>query len=61
MEYLAIVGLMIGGFVAGNGSKAVKATLGALSLAVKGSRYNKALYVDLLSMLFEILAKVRKA
>lgn len=60
MEYLAIVGLMIGGFVAGNGSKAIKATLGSLSLAVKGSRYNKALYVDLLAMLYEILAKVRK-
>ncbi|MFV8823938.1 flagellar motor stator protein MotA [Thauera sp. WH-2] len=60
MEYLAIIGLMIGGFVAGNGPKAVKATLGSLSLAVKGSKYNKALYVDLLSLLFEILAKVRK-
>lgn len=60
MEYLAIIGLMIGGFVAGNGPKAIKATLGSLSLAVKGSKYNKALYVDLLAMLYEILAKVRK-
>lgn len=60
MEYLAIIGLMIGGFVAGNGPKTVKATLGSLSLAVKGSPYNKALYVDLLAMLYEILAKVRK-
>ena len=60
MEYLAIVGLMIGGFVAGNGPKAIKGTLGSLSLAVKGSKYNKALYVDLLALLFEILAKVRK-
>lgn len=60
MEYLAIFGLMIGGFVAGNGPKAVKATLGSLSSAVKGSKYNRALYVDLLAMMFEILAKVRK-
>lgn len=60
MEYLAIFGLMIGGFVAGNGPKALKSTLGSLSLAVKGSKYNKALYVDLLALLFEILAKVRK-
>ncbi|MDA0236019.1 MAG: flagellar motor stator protein MotA [Proteobacteria bacterium] len=60
MEYLAIIGLMIGGFVAGNGPKAIKGTLGSLSLAVKGSKYNKALYVDLLALLFEILAKVRK-
>ncbi len=50
MEYLAIVGLMIGGFVASNGPKALKGTLGSLSLAVKGSKYNKALYVDLLAL-----------
>jgi chemotaxis protein MotA len=60
LEYMAIFGLMIGGLVAGNGSKALKATLGSLSMVVKGSKYNKALYVDLLAMLFEILAKVRK-
>ncbi len=60
MEYLAIVGLMIGGFVAGNGGKAIKATLGALPQALKGSPYTRAMYVDLLSMLYEVLAKVRK-
>ena len=60
MEYLAIIGLTIGGFVAGNGSKAIKATLGALPSVLKGSSLNKALYMDLLAMLFEILAKVRK-
>jgi len=59
-EYIAIVGLTIGGFVAGNGSKAIKATLGSLSKVFKGSGYNKAVYVDLLAMLYEILAKVRK-
>jgi len=60
LEYVAIVGLAIGGFVAGNGIKAVKATIGALPSLFKGSKYNKALYVDLLALLFEILAKVRK-
>ncbi|MEW6164163.1 MAG: flagellar motor stator protein MotA [Pseudomonadota bacterium] len=60
MEYLAIIGLMIGGFVAGNGTKAVKATLGAIPSVLKGSSLNKALYMDLLAMLFEILSKVRK-
>jgi chemotaxis protein MotA len=60
MEYLAIVGLTIGGFVAGNGTKAIKATLKALPSVLKGSKYNKALYMDLFSMLYEILAKVRK-
>ena len=60
MEYLAIVGLTIGGFVAGNGPKAIKATISALPGVLKGSKYNKVLYMNLLAMLFELLAKVRK-
>lgn len=60
LEYIAIVGLMIGGFIAGNGSTAIKATLAALPTVFKGSPYNKALYMDVLAMLFEILSKVRK-
>ncbi len=60
LEYLAIVGLTIGGFVAGNNIKVIKATIGALPSIFKGSKYNKAAYVDLLAMLFEVLAKVRK-
>ena len=60
MEYLAIFGLAMGGFIAGNGIKAIKATLAALPKLFIGSRLNKALYMDLLAMLFEILSKVRK-
>ena len=60
LEYLAIFGLTIGGFVAGNDVKVIKATIGALPSIFKGSKYNKAAYVDLLAMLFEVLAKVRK-
>ena len=60
MEYIAIVGLTAGGFLAGNDIKIIKATIGALPSIVKGSKFNKALYVDLLAMLFEVLAKVRK-
>lgn len=59
-EYIAIIGLMIGGFVAGNGPKSIKSVLGALPTVFKGSPYNKQLYMDLLAMLYEILAKVRK-
>lgn len=59
-EYVAIVGLTIGGFVAGNTGKVVKATLKDLPSVFKGSKYSKALYMDLLALLFEILAKVRK-
>ncbi len=60
IEYVAIIGLMIGGFVAGNGNKAIKATLGGLPGAFKGSPYNKTLYMNLLALLYELLAKVRK-
>ena len=60
LEYIAIVGLTLGGFVGGNDIKVVKATVGALPSIFKGSKYNKALYVDLLAMLFEVLSKVRK-
>ena len=60
LEYIAIVGLTLGGFVGGNDIKVVKATVGALPSIFKGSKYNPALYVDLLAMLFEVLSKVRK-
>ena len=60
LEYIAIFGLMVGGFVASNGNKAIKATVAALPTVLKGSHFNKAFYMDVLAMLFEILAKVRK-
>ena len=60
LEYVAIVGLTIGGFVAGNDIKVIKKTIAALPSVLKGSHFTKALYIDLLAMLFEILAKVRK-
>ncbi|HRD35716.1 MAG TPA: flagellar motor stator protein MotA [Rhodocyclaceae bacterium] len=60
LEYVAIFGLMIGGFVAGNGSKAIKAVMKALPGALKGSAYDKALYMDVLALMYELLSKVRK-
>ncbi len=60
LEYLAIVGLMIGGFVAGNNIKVIKAVVGSLPSVFKGSKYTKAYYMDVLALLFELLSKVRK-
>ena len=60
LEYVAILGLMGGGFIAGNGIKEIKSTLKALPSVLKGSRFTKALYMELLSMLFEVLGKIRK-
>jgi chemotaxis protein MotA len=60
LEYVAIVGLTIGGMVAGNSIRNVKAAFGALPSIFKGSPYSKTFYIELLAMLFEILAKIRK-
>jgi chemotaxis protein MotA len=60
LELLMIGGGAGGAFFVGNNAKSVKATLKALPEIFKGSKYNKALYMDLLALLFEILSKVRK-
>ncbi len=60
VEYIAIIGLTIGAFLAANNMKVIKATIGALPSVFKGSKYSRALYIDLLIMLYEILTKVRK-
>jgi len=59
-EYLAIFGLLVAGFIANNNPKMIKNVLGSLPGVFKGSRYNKRYYVELLALLFELLAKVRK-
>ena len=60
VELLMIGGSALGAFFVANTPKTVKATLKALPSLIKGSKFSKALYIDLLSMLYEILAKVRK-
>ena len=60
IELLMIFGAAMGAFLVGNNNKAVKATLKALPTCFKGSAYTKALYMDLLALLYDILTKVRK-
>ena len=60
LELLMIGGGAMGAFLVGNTSKAVKATLKALPSVFKGSRYTRALYMDLMAMLYELLTKIRK-
>jgi chemotaxis protein MotA len=60
VELLMIGGGAFGAFVCGNSPKSVKATLGALPGCLKGSKYTKALYMELMALLYEILNKVRK-
>lgn len=60
LEVLMIFGGAIGAFIVGNDAKALKSTVKALPSLFKGSKYNKILYLDLLSLLYEILTKIRK-
>ena len=60
LEVLMIFGGAIGAFIVGNDTKALKATVKSLPTLFKGSKFNKALYMDLLALLYEILTKIRK-
>lgn len=60
LELLMIGGAAFGAFVAGNPLKDIKATLAALPGTFKGSKYNKAVYMELMSLLYELLSKTRK-
>ncbi|RLM27190.1 flagellar motor stator protein MotA [Brenneria alni] len=59
-ELLIIGGAAVGAFIVGNNGKAIKATLRALPILIKKSRYNKALYMDLMAVLFRLMAKSRQ-
>jgi chemotaxis protein MotA len=59
-ELIIIGGAAFGAFVVANNAKVIKAVIGALPTLFKGSPYTRAFYLDLLSLLYEILAKVRK-
>ena len=59
-EVLMIFGGALGAFVIGNDRKAIALTWESLPLMFHGSRYTRALYMELMSLLFDVLAKVRK-
>jgi chemotaxis protein MotA len=60
VEMLMIFGSAIGAFVIGNSGKVIKATLASLPSCFKGSKYDKAVYMELMSLLYELLSKARK-
>jgi chemotaxis protein MotA len=55
-----IGGAAIGAFVCGNPAKTLKATFKTLPSLLGGSKYTKALYMELMALLYEILDKTRK-
>ncbi len=60
LELLMIGGGAGGAFLVGNNGKAIKSTLKSVPGMFKGSKYTRALYMDLMALLFELLSKVRK-
>ncbi|MBU6494432.1 flagellar motor stator protein MotA [Pandoraea sp.] len=59
-ELLMIGGAGIGSFLVGNNGKAIRATLRSLPPLLRGSKYTKALYMELMALLYVLLAKARK-
>jgi chemotaxis protein MotA len=60
IELLMIGGAAVGAFFVGNNNKSIKATMKALPTVFKGSNYTREMYMELMSLLFDVLSKVRK-
>ncbi|SFN70163.1 chemotaxis protein MotA [Nitrosospira briensis] len=60
LELLIIGGAALGAFVMGNTAKAQKATLMALPKIMARPKYTKAVYMDLMALLYDLLARARK-
>lgn len=60
LELLIIGGAGVGAFIVGNNGKAIKATMKSFPALFKSSHYTKALYMDLMAMLFLLLTKGRQ-
>ncbi|MBU2760510.1 flagellar motor stator protein MotA [Acidithiobacillus sulfurivorans] len=59
-ELLMIGGGAFGAFFAATFPRTFKAVIKSLPLAFKGSKYNKAVYMELLSLLNELFSKIRQ-
>lgn len=59
-ELLMIAGAAAGAFIAANNGKAIRATFGAVSTFKRSAGYDKAFYMDLLAMMYNLLSKARR-
>ncbi len=60
IELLMIGGAAVGSFFVGNTGKTIKAVLKALPKTLKGPKYSKEVYMELMALMYELLNKVRK-
>jgi chemotaxis protein MotA len=59
-EILIIVGSALGAFFTSNPTKIVKASFSGALATIKGPRYKREDYVQLLKLLYDVLMKIRK-
>jgi chemotaxis protein MotA len=59
-EMITILGAAMGAFLANNQMKVIKASIKGLGQCFKGSKFNKARYMELLALMYDILQKARK-
>lgn len=59
-ELVTIFGGALGAFAVNNQPKVLKATIKLIPQALKGPKYTKVRYLDLLALLYDILQKARK-
>ncbi|MCK6425698.1 MAG: flagellar motor stator protein MotA [Burkholderiaceae bacterium] len=59
-EFITIFGAAAGAFLANNQMKVIKSSMAGLGRCFKGSKFNKARYMELLSLMYDLLQKVRK-
>src|SRR5271169_2718566 len=60
VELLIIFGAAIGGFIIASPLKVIKAVIGGVMKLLTGKSYSKADYIEVLLLLSEIFAKIRK-
>ncbi len=60
VELLIIAGAAVGAFVLGNTRKAQTATLKSMPKILRGTKYTRTAYMDLMALLYDLLVKVRK-
>nr|ELR5111575.1 flagellar motor stator protein MotA [Providencia stuartii] len=59
-EFVIILGAGLGAFVVGNSGKSILALIKVLPLLFRRSSYNKAMSMDLMALLFQLLNKSRQ-
>jgi chemotaxis protein MotA len=60
IELLMIGGAALGSFLIGNSWKIIKETFKAAFSTLKGIGYSRKFYIELLSLLFEVVSKIKK-